>query len=86
MNRISEEGSGQMLGPGCAFRSVALIVNAHSRVGRSAAVVASVFLGRLGVPINTTHILDDPVRLPETVHEALVEGHDLIILGGGMVP
>ena len=77
------EGSGQMLGPGCAFRSAALIVNANSRAGCSAAATASVLLGRLGIPIKTTQVLDDPVRLPETVHEALAEGHDLIILGGG---
>ena len=77
------ESAGQMAGPGAAFRSAALIVNAHSRVGRSAAATASVYLGRLGVPVKTTHVLDDPVRLPETVHEALAEGHDLIILGGG---
>ena len=77
------ESAGQTAGPGVAFRSAALIVNAHSRAGRSAAATASVYLGRLGVPVKTMHVLDDPVRLPETVQEALSEGHDLIILGGG---
>ena len=83
MYRVSEEGAGQISSIGNAFRNAALIVNAHSRVGRSAATTAAVLLGRFGVPVKTTRVLNDPVRLPETVHEALVEGHDLIILGGG---
>ena len=83
MYRVSGEGAGQISSIGNAFRSAALIVNAHSRVGRSAVTAASVYLGKLGVPVKTTRVLDDPVRLPETVQETLVEGHDLIILGGG---
>ena len=83
MYRVSGEGAGQISSIRNAFRSVALIVNAHSRVGRSAVTAASVYLGKLGVPVKTTRVLDDPVRLPETVQETLVEGHDLIILGGG---
>ena len=83
MQSIREEGAGQTSGAGNDFRAAALIVNAHSRTGRPAANTAAVLLGRLGVPLKTTHFIDDPARIPETVQEALVEGHDLIILGGG---
>lgn len=65
------------------FRSAALIVNTRSRVGRTAAATALDYLTLMGVPVEAVYAIDDPARLPETVHEAVAEGHDLIVLGGG---
>ncbi len=61
----------------------ALVVNARSRKGCRTFSKALALLIGLGVPVATSCALDDPARLPETVHRALLEGHDLIILGGG---
>lgn len=63
--------------------SAALIVNARSRAAQSAAAVALDYLSLLDVPVATTLVLDDPTRLPDTVREAIADGNDLVILGGG---
>lgn len=65
------------------FKSVALIVNTRSRVGRDAAATALDYLVTLGVPVREALVLDEPCRLPETVREVLADGHDLVVLGGG---
>lgn len=62
--------------------SAALIVNSRSRAARLAATALD-YLRLLGVPVNTTLVLEDPARLPQAVSEAVGDGHDLIILGGG---
>ncbi len=66
-----------------SFRSAALVVNTRSRQGRTAAATALDYLRLLGVPVVAAHAIDDPARLAETVREALSEGDDLIVLGGG---
>ncbi|MGB3681318.1 MAG: YegS/Rv2252/BmrU family lipid kinase [Rubrobacteraceae bacterium] len=74
--------SGKDQGPR-RFGRAALIVDSRSRAAWSAAAVALDYLGLLGVPVNTVLVLEDPARLPETVREAIADGHDLIVLGGG---
>jgi len=64
-------------------KRAALIVNARSRTGEKAFQQASDLLSSLGVTIGASYALSDPARLPETVREAILEGHDPIILGGG---
>ncbi len=61
----------------------ALIVNTRSRTGEKAFFRALDLLHSLGVPLGATYALRDPARLPETVRQAVAEGYDLIILGGG---
>ena len=58
-------------------------MNARSRTGEKAFQQASDLLSSLGVTIGANYALSDPARLPETVREAILEGHDPIILGGG---
>src|SRR5215213_6339489 len=65
------------------MKGAALIVNARSRTGEKAFQQASDLLSSLGVTIGASYALSDPARLPETVREAILEGHDPIILGGG---
>jgi diacylglycerol kinase (ATP) len=64
-------------------KDAALIVNARSRTGEKAFLKASKLLASLGVTVGASYALGDPTRLPETVWEAVLEGHDPIILGGG---
>src|SRR5699024_2573811 len=61
----------------------ALIVNTRSRTGAEAFSRAREILTGLGVPITSAYPVRDPARIPETVHEALREGADLLVLGGG---
>ena len=65
------------------MKGAALIVNARSRTGEKAFEKASNLLSSLGVTIGTSYALSDPSRLPETVREAVLRGHDPVILGGG---
>ena len=65
------------------MKGAALIVNARSRTGEKAFEKASTHLEDLGVHIGVRYALSDPSRLPETVREAVLEGHDPVILGGG---
>ncbi|MDQ3922771.1 MAG: lipid kinase [Actinomycetota bacterium] len=65
------------------FRRAALVVNTRSRVGEPAFSLALSYLTASGIPIDAVYALRDPARLAETVREALLEGHDLVILGGG---
>ena len=67
----------------CRVEGAALIVNARSRTGEQAFERASELLGSLGVEVGASYALHDAARLPETVREAVGEGHDPIILGGG---
>lgn len=61
----------------------ALIVNSRSRSGERAFFEALDRLHALGLPLGATYALRDPSRLRETVHHVLLEGNDLVILGGG---
>lgn len=65
------------------MKGAALIVNARSRTGEKAFEKASRLLESSGVEVGVSYALSDPSRLPETVREAVGEGHDPIILGGG---
>ena len=65
------------------MKGAALIVNARSRTGEKAFEKASKHLEDLGVHTGVRYALSDPSRLPETVREAVLEGHDPVILGGG---
>lgn len=65
------------------MKGAALIVNARSRSGEKTFEKASNLLSSLGVHVGTSYALSDPARLPETVKEAVLDGHDPIILGGG---
>jgi len=65
------------------MKGAALIVNARSRTGEKAFEKASKHLEDLAVHIGVRYALSDPSRLPETVREAVLEGHDPVILGGG---
>jgi diacylglycerol kinase (ATP) len=75
--------SGVIGGTICPVAGAALIVNARSRTGEQAFERASELLASLGVEIGASYALHDAARLPETVREAVGEGHDPIILGGG---
>jgi diacylglycerol kinase (ATP) len=75
--------SGVIGGTICPVAGAALIVNARSRTGEQAFERASELLGSLGVEVGASYALQDAARLPETVREAVGEGHDPIILGGG---
>ncbi|RCW47004.1 YegS/Rv2252/BmrU family lipid kinase [Halopolyspora algeriensis] len=62
---------------------VALVVNTRSRTGSRAYNRALELLRGFGLPITSAHPLQDPTRLPETVQEAVDEGNDLVVVGGG---
>lgn len=59
------------------------MVNARSRSGARVFEAARERLQALGVPLGAATAIQDPVRLPEAVREAVAEGYGLVILGGG---
>jgi diacylglycerol kinase (ATP) len=61
----------------------ALIVNTRSRTGERAFFQALDHLQEMHVPLGVTYPIRDPARLPETVQEALGDGYEFLILGGG---
>lgn len=65
------------------MNGAALIINARSRAGEKAFDKASRLLDSMDVEVGVSYALNDPARLAETVKEAVDEGHDPIILGGG---
>ncbi len=65
------------------FQRAALIVNTGSRTGAHAYEQARDRLTELGVPLADTFPVTDGARLPETVHAAVNDGCDLVVLGGG---
>jgi diacylglycerol kinase (ATP) len=66
-----------------AFEKAALVVNTGSRTGAHAFDAARGRLRELGVPLQNAYPLKNPARLPETVHEAVEDGCDLVVVGGG---
>jgi diacylglycerol kinase (ATP) len=64
-------------------KRAALIVNTGSRTGAHAFSQARDRLTALGVPLAGAFPLTDAARLPETVHQAVEDGCDLVVLGGG---
>ena len=65
------------------FQRAALIVNTGSRTGAHAYEQTRDRLTELGVPLADTFPVTDGARLPETVHAAVNDGCDLVVLGGG---
>jgi diacylglycerol kinase (ATP) len=61
----------------------ALIVNTRSRTGERAFFQALDHLQEMHVPLGVTYPIRDPARLPEAVQEALGDGYEFLILGGG---
>lgn len=66
-----------------APRRAALIVNAHSRKGAELFAEAQRLIEAAGVPLEQAHGVRDPSRMRATVEQALADGADLIIVGGG---
>jgi len=64
-------------------KGAALVVNARSRTGEEAFEQARECLGSLGVAVGAGYAISDPGRLAEAVREAVSEGHDPVVLGGG---
>lgn len=65
------------------MEGAALIVNAQSRSGEKVFDKASELLYSRGVRVGASYAVSDASRLAETVREAILDGHDPIILGGG---
>ena len=65
------------------FKKAALVVNTGSRTGAHAFDEARSRLTELGIPLENAFPLKNPARLPETVHEAVESGCDLVVVGGG---
>jgi YegS/Rv2252/BmrU family lipid kinase len=65
------------------MKGAALIVNARSRTGEQAFERSSKLLSSFGVYLGASYAVGDPARLAETVREAVKEGYDPIVLGGG---
>ncbi len=65
------------------FRSAALVVNTRSRLDRMSATTVLDYLRRLGVPVVSAYVDDDPLHFVESVRGALSDDHDLIVLGCG---
>jgi diacylglycerol kinase (ATP) len=66
-----------------AFSKAALVVNTGSRTGAHAFQEARGRLTEVGVPLHNAYPLKNPARLPETVHQAVEDGCDLVVVGGG---
>jgi diacylglycerol kinase (ATP) len=64
-------------------REAVLVVNTHSRKGRTLFFNAVDLLKARGINLTATYPVHDPVRLPEVVQEAIQRGGKLIIVGGG---
>ena len=75
--------SPRLAASGQNFLRAALIVNTRSHLGEPMFALARDLLKEAKVPLGAAYALRDPARLRETVREALLEGHDLIVLGGG---
>lgn len=64
-------------------RRTALVVNTRARSGEKAFEQARRYLRDLGVEPDAEYDIEDPSRLPETVHHVANGGYGLVILGGG---
>ena len=64
-------------------RSAVLIVNAKSRRGRMLFREACRKLRDAGVTLTATHALRDAARLQPTVRQAVADGAEMVIVGGG---
>ena len=64
-------------------RSAVLIVNVRSRRGRQLYRQAARKLRAAGIVLGATHAVRDPKRLQPTVREAVADGAEMVIVGGG---
>ncbi len=64
-------------------RSAVLIVNVRSRRGRKTYREAARKLRAAGITLTATHALRDPKQLQPTVRQAVADGAEMIIVGGG---
>ena len=64
-------------------REAVLIVNAHSRKGRTLFREAKAKIEESGIRLIGAHALKNPQKLPDTVREAVRSGAPMIIVGGG---
>ena len=64
-------------------RSAVLVVNTRARSGRELYSDATRLLTCEGLRLDAAYPVRDPVRLPEIVQGAIMQGHKLIIVGGG---
>lgn len=68
---------------GQARPPVAVIANAHARQGADAFDHALDLLGRQGVPVGVSRLVDRPAALADLVAELIRDGYREIIVGGG---
>ncbi|HWT13779.1 MAG TPA: YegS/Rv2252/BmrU family lipid kinase [Allosphingosinicella sp.] len=64
-------------------RQAVLVVNAHSRKGRTLFREAAAKLKQAGIEILAAHAVRDPNRLVATMQEAVRSGAPMVIVGGG---
>lgn len=64
-------------------KEAVLVVNTHSRKGRALFFNAVDLLRDRGITLTASYPVDDPVRLPEVIKEAIERGTKFIIVGGG---
>ena len=64
-------------------REAALVVNTHSRKGRDLFEKAKAKLEQAGMTLRSSHAVDDPSRLEETVRDVVRGGAPMVIVGGG---
>jgi diacylglycerol kinase (ATP) len=60
-----------------------LVVNTASRRGREDFDQARTLLTELGIELTAALAVDDPSTLPEVVQQAIKDGMELLVLGGG---
>jgi YegS/Rv2252/BmrU family lipid kinase len=65
-----------------AQRRAVLIVNAHARSGADQFNAAKQLLQERGFSL-TSFPVHEPARIPETVRQAVDDGHSFIVIGGG---
>ena len=64
-------------------RKVAVVVNAASRRGAAGYERAVELLGHAGVPVATKRAVASGSELSGAVEQAVADGHDLVVVGGG---
>ncbi|NQD87497.1 lipid kinase [Paenarthrobacter sp. CM16] len=64
-------------------RSIALVINAGSRKGSAARQLVAGSLQRAELPISTVYTVRGGGDLRRTLEQAVAEGHDLVVVGGG---
>ena len=71
------------MSPSPVPREAVLVVNAHSRKGRSLFRKAVFRLREAGIRLTAAHAVRDPSKLIPTVKQAVKDGAPMVIVGGG---